>query len=101
MEPRGSGPVVDASEQRGAMSQRSELADLARRVTRGSATAWDDAEIRREIGRLQAEYEALRRALLAHAASNMLASHTARRRAASPSLHIQTPSAPPPSSLRG
>src|SRR5690606_31758357 len=29
------------------------------KVTSGRATAWEDAEIRREIGRLQAEYEAL------------------------------------------
>jgi len=47
------------SEQLGAMAQLAELADLAKRVTRSSGTAWDDAEIRREIGRLEAEFEAL------------------------------------------
>jgi alkylation response protein AidB-like acyl-CoA dehydrogenase len=35
------------------------LADLARRVTRRRGTAWDDVGIRREIGRLQAELDAL------------------------------------------
>ncbi|GMU78574.1 MAG: acyl-CoA dehydrogenase [Acidimicrobiia bacterium] len=35
------------------------LADLARHVTRRRATAWDDAAIRREIGHLQAELDAL------------------------------------------
>ena len=35
------------------------LADLARRVTRRGATAWDDVAIRREIGHLQAELDAL------------------------------------------
>jgi alkylation response protein AidB-like acyl-CoA dehydrogenase len=35
------------------------LADLARRVTRRGASAWDDVAIRREIGHLQAELDAL------------------------------------------
>jgi len=35
------------------------LAHLARRVTRRGATAWDDVAIRREIGHLQAELDAL------------------------------------------
>jgi len=37
----------------------SELVVLARRVTRRSATAWDDVALRREIGHLQAEMDAL------------------------------------------
>ncbi len=41
------------------MQALSDLAALAKKVTRRSATAWDDAEIRREIGRLQADYDAL------------------------------------------
>jgi len=36
-----------------------ELAELARRVTRRGAPAWDDDSIRREIGHLQAELDAL------------------------------------------
>ena len=36
-----------------------ELADLAKVVTRRSATAWDDVAVRREIGHLQAEMDAL------------------------------------------
>lgn len=36
-----------------------ELAALARKVTRNSATAWDDVALRREIGRLAAELDAL------------------------------------------
>jgi alkylation response protein AidB-like acyl-CoA dehydrogenase len=35
------------------------LADVAKRVTRGSATAWDDAGIRRELGHVSADLEAL------------------------------------------
>jgi alkylation response protein AidB-like acyl-CoA dehydrogenase len=35
------------------------LAGLAKRVTRESATAWDDAGIRRDLGHLSAELEAL------------------------------------------
>jgi alkylation response protein AidB-like acyl-CoA dehydrogenase len=37
----------------------SELVTLARLVTRGSATAWDDVALRREVGHLQAEMDAL------------------------------------------
>ena len=37
----------------------SALADLARHVTRRGATAWDDVAIRREVGHLQAELDAL------------------------------------------
>ena len=42
-------------------SQRllADLAGIARKVTRGSARASDDAEIRRELGRLEAELDAL------------------------------------------
>lgn len=47
------------SELLSSMEELRELAEVARTVTRGSATAWDDAEIRRELGRLQAEYDAL------------------------------------------
>jgi alkylation response protein AidB-like acyl-CoA dehydrogenase len=36
-----------------------EAADLARRVTRRSGTAWEDAGLRREIGHLAAEFDAL------------------------------------------
>jgi alkylation response protein AidB-like acyl-CoA dehydrogenase len=36
-----------------------ELAKLAKRVTRRSATAWDDVGLRREIGHAQAEMDAL------------------------------------------
>jgi alkylation response protein AidB-like acyl-CoA dehydrogenase len=35
------------------------LAVMARKVTRHSATAWEDAGIRRELGRLVAEFDAL------------------------------------------
>jgi alkylation response protein AidB-like acyl-CoA dehydrogenase len=35
------------------------LAQIARRTTRRSATAWEDAGIRREIGHLSAEFDAL------------------------------------------
>jgi alkylation response protein AidB-like acyl-CoA dehydrogenase len=35
------------------------LAALARRVTRRSATAWDDVGIRRDLGRVAAEFDAL------------------------------------------
>jgi alkylation response protein AidB-like acyl-CoA dehydrogenase len=47
------------SEQLAAMRNVRELASVARKVSRGSGTAWDDLEIRRELGRLQAEYDAL------------------------------------------
>lgn len=36
-----------------------DLATLARRCTRGSSTAWDDAGLRRDLGRLSAELDAL------------------------------------------
>jgi alkylation response protein AidB-like acyl-CoA dehydrogenase len=36
-----------------------DLVALATRVTRGSATAWDDVALRREVGHLQAEMDAL------------------------------------------
>ncbi len=36
-----------------------ELADVAKKVTRRSATAWDDAGLRRDIGHLAAEFDAL------------------------------------------
>jgi alkylation response protein AidB-like acyl-CoA dehydrogenase len=42
-----------------AMRNLHELAEVARKVLRRNGTAWDDVEIRREIGRLQADYDAL------------------------------------------
>lgn len=53
---RGTGFVSDLVESNRMLS---ELAELARRVTSRSGTAWDDVELRREIGRLQAEMDAL------------------------------------------
>jgi alkylation response protein AidB-like acyl-CoA dehydrogenase len=47
------------SEQLASMRKIRELAEVARKVTRHGASAWEDAEIRREIGRIQAELEAL------------------------------------------
>ncbi len=47
------------SELLASMQALADIADLAKRVLRRSGTAWDDAEVRREIGRLQAEYDAL------------------------------------------
>ncbi len=47
------------SELLGTMNQLAEMAELAQRVPRNGSTAWDDDEIRREIGHLQAEYDAL------------------------------------------
>ncbi len=47
------------SELLGTMNQLAEMAELARSIPRNGSTAWDDDEIRREIGRLQAEYDAL------------------------------------------
>ena len=47
------------SELLGTMNQLAEMAELARGLRRNGSTAWDDDEIRREIGRLQAEYDAL------------------------------------------
>jgi alkylation response protein AidB-like acyl-CoA dehydrogenase len=42
-----------------AMEQLQAVADLARLVTRRSATAWDDAGIRRDIGHLAGEFDAM------------------------------------------
>jgi alkylation response protein AidB-like acyl-CoA dehydrogenase len=36
-----------------------DLADLAEHITRGSATAWDDAGLQRDLGRVAAELDAL------------------------------------------
>ncbi|WP_419847142.1 acyl-CoA dehydrogenase family protein [Candidatus Poriferisocius sp.] len=47
------------SELLGTMNQLAEMSELAQRVPRNGSTAWDDDEIRREIGHLQAEYDAL------------------------------------------
>lgn len=47
------------SELLGSMRLLADLAEMAKKVTRGSATAWDDVEIRREIGRIDAELDAL------------------------------------------
>ncbi|WP_419929320.1 acyl-CoA dehydrogenase family protein [Candidatus Poriferisocius sp.] len=47
------------SELLGTMNQLAEMADIARNISRNGSSAWDDDEIRREIGRLQAEYDAL------------------------------------------
>lgn len=47
------------SELLGTMNQLAEMADIARNTSRNGSSAWDDDEIRREIGRLQAEYDAL------------------------------------------
>jgi alkylation response protein AidB-like acyl-CoA dehydrogenase len=47
------------SELLGTMNQLAEMAEIAQQIPRNGSTAWDDDEIRREIGRLQAEYDAL------------------------------------------
>jgi alkylation response protein AidB-like acyl-CoA dehydrogenase len=47
------------SELLGSMQLVSDLAAVARKTTRGPATAWDDASIRREIGIVAAELDAL------------------------------------------
>ena len=47
------------SELLGTTNQLAEMAELAQRIPRNGSTAWDDDEIRREIGHLQAEYDAL------------------------------------------
>ncbi|WP_419926883.1 acyl-CoA dehydrogenase family protein [Candidatus Poriferisocius sp.] len=47
------------SELLGTMNQLADMAEIARSVPRNGSTAWDDDEIRREVGRLQAEYDAL------------------------------------------
>lgn len=41
------------------MEQLSDLAAIAKTTQRGSGTAWDDDEIRRELGRLRGELDAL------------------------------------------
>lgn len=53
---RGTGFISDLVETNKMIS---ELVELARHVTRRSATAWDDVELRREVGRLQARMDAL------------------------------------------
>ncbi len=53
---RGTGFVSDLVETDRLLS---ELVTLARMVTRKQATAWDDVALRREIGHLQAEMDAL------------------------------------------
>ena len=47
------------SEMLNSMQLVAELADAAARVTRGSGTAWDDAGLRREIGHVAADLDAL------------------------------------------
>ncbi len=47
------------SELLGTMNQLADMADIARNTSHNGSTAWADDEIRREIGRLQAEYDAL------------------------------------------
>ncbi|MGZ4759950.1 MAG: acyl-CoA dehydrogenase family protein, partial [Acidimicrobiales bacterium] len=53
---RGTGFVSDLVETDRLIS---DLVRLARQVTRKSATAWDDVALRREVGHLQAEMDAL------------------------------------------
>lgn len=53
---RGTGFISDLVETNRMIA---DLAVLARRVTRRSGTAWDDAALRRELGHLQAEMDAL------------------------------------------
>jgi alkylation response protein AidB-like acyl-CoA dehydrogenase len=48
-----------ASEMYNLQEMLAELARLARRITRHDGTAWDDAALRREVGHLQAELDAL------------------------------------------
>ena len=47
------------SEQLAAMRKLKELAQIARVIPKGTGTSWDDGEVRREFGRLQAELDAL------------------------------------------
>ena len=47
------------SEQLAAMRKLKELAKIARSIPKGTGTSWDDGEVRREFGRLQAELDAL------------------------------------------
>ncbi len=53
---RGTGFISDLVETDKLLS---DLVELSRKVTRRSATAWDDVALRREVGRLQAEMDAL------------------------------------------
>ena len=53
---RGTGFVSDLVETGRLIA---DLVELARHVTRGSATAWDDVDLRRDVGHLQAEMDAL------------------------------------------
>ncbi|MEZ5144969.1 MAG: acyl-CoA dehydrogenase [Acidimicrobiales bacterium] len=53
---RGTGFISDLVETDRLLT---ELVALAKKVTRRSATAWDDVALRREVGRLQAEMDAL------------------------------------------
>jgi len=53
---RGTGFVSDLVETDRMLS---ELVDLARLVTRGKATAWDDQALRREVAHLQADMDAV------------------------------------------
>jgi alkylation response protein AidB-like acyl-CoA dehydrogenase len=53
---RGTGFISDLVETNRAIG---ELVRLAKKVTRNSATAWDDVELRREVGHIQAEMDAL------------------------------------------
>jgi alkylation response protein AidB-like acyl-CoA dehydrogenase len=45
---------------RGLLKQIDELADLARRIPRDGASAWDDSSVRQEVAQLRAEAEAIR-----------------------------------------
>ncbi len=47
------------SELLGTLNQLADMADIARNISCNGSLAWNDDEIRREIGRLQAEYDAL------------------------------------------
>ena len=53
---RGTGFVVEVME---AVKLVRHLVDVAASATRGGATAWDDAGVRRDLGRLAAELDAL------------------------------------------
>jgi len=53
---RGTGFVSDLVETNKMIS---ELVDLSKHLTRRSGTAWDDVELRRQVGRLQARMDAL------------------------------------------
>src|SRR5262245_19849988 len=53
---RGTSLIADMVE---SFRDLEELIDLAKRITRRSGTAWDDAALRREIGHLAAEMDAL------------------------------------------